>query len=133
MTEPDPRLERHRPALRYDSQEPFRAMSAASITDHRGNTLLGRDGSVLARAGEGLSLEYLGRYPTGTPDARDRLDTAPDPIEAARELQADPRYADRCYGRVVPDGGARGCSTGCGPTTTPSTCWASAATRATGS
>ncbi len=106
MSEIDPRLERHRPALRYDSQEAYRAMSAASITDNAGNVLLAGDNSVIARAGEGLSLELLSAYPPpASPDDDDKLDEAPDPLSAARELQANPAYADRCYGRVKPDGG----------------------------
>jgi hypothetical protein len=109
MSELDPRLERHRPALRYDSQEPYRAISAASITDYEDNRLLGEDGSVLATPrGQGparLSLAYLADYPPGRePDDGDRLDEAPDVLAAARRFQADPDYADRCYGRVKPDG-----------------------------
>jgi hypothetical protein len=105
MTEPDPRLERHRPALRYDSQEAYRAMSAASITDNEGNALLAGDGAVIARAGEGLSLALLTAYPPPRePDDDDKLDEAPDPLRDARELQGDPAYANRCYGRVQPDG-----------------------------
>jgi hypothetical protein len=98
----DPRLERHRPALVYDPQEPYRAMSAASIADHRGNSLQRRDGAVVARAGAGLSLDLLTRY-----DVRrcDRLDEAGDPLPAARRFQADPAYAERVYARLVPDGG----------------------------
>jgi hypothetical protein len=99
----DDRLERHRPALVYDPQETYRALSAASITDHRGNTLERRNGAVLARAGEDLSLDLLSRY-----DVRggDRLDEAGDPLSAARRFQADPAYADRAYARAVPDGDA---------------------------
>jgi hypothetical protein len=105
VTEIDPRLERHRPALRFDSQEAYRAMSAASITDHDGNVLLAGDNTVIARAGEGLSLALLSAYPPPrTPDGGDKLDEAPDPLTAAQELQADPAYADRCYGRVKEDG-----------------------------
>ena len=103
MSELDPRLERHRPALRYDSQETFRAMSAASVTDNPGNTLLDATGNVLARAGAGLSLAFLTSYPD--PGADDKLDTAPDAPAAARRMLADPLYADRCYGRVFADGG----------------------------
>ena len=99
----DERLERHRPALVYDPQEAYRAMSAASITDHRGNTLQRRDGAVLARAGEGLSLDLLTDYPVR---AGDRLDEAGNPLNASRRFQADALYSERAYGRVVPDGEA---------------------------
>jgi hypothetical protein len=103
MSELDPRLERHRPALRYDSQETYRAMSAASITDNPGNALLDGAGSVLATAGHGLSLAFLTSYPN--PSDADKLDEAPGAMAAARRLQADPTYADRVYGRVFEHGG----------------------------
>jgi hypothetical protein len=99
----DPRLERHRPALRYDSQETYRAMSAASITDNPGNALLDGRGGTIAAAGGGLSLAFLTAYPD--PKGDDKLDEAPKPADAARRFQADPAYADRCYGRVAQDGG----------------------------
>jgi hypothetical protein len=99
----DPRLERHRPTLRYDSQETCRAMSAASITDNPGNTLLDGRGHTIAAAGSGLSLAFLTAYPDANGD--DKLDEAPNPADAARRFQADPAYADRCYGRVTQDGG----------------------------
>jgi hypothetical protein len=105
VAELDPRLERHRPALRYDSQEAFRAISAASITDNEGNVLLARDGAVRARAGQGLSLDFLSAYPPPLrPDAGDKLNQAPDPLRASQAFQTDPAYADRCYGRVKVDG-----------------------------
>ena len=49
-------------------------MSAASITDNPGNTLLD-DGKVIARGGQGLSLAYLTAYPN--PDADDKLAMCP--------------------------------------------------------
>ena len=98
----DPRLEKHRPALRYDPQEAYRAMSAASITDNPGNTLVRFDGAIVARAGHGLSLAYLETYPVETGD---RLDETNDPLSASRRFQAAPAYADRVYGRVKEDGG----------------------------
>jgi hypothetical protein len=103
LSEIDPRLERHRPALRYDSQETYRAMSAASCTDNPGNALLDGRGAKIATAGHGLSLAFLTSYPK--PSGDDKLDEAPDPQAAARRFQADPAYADRCYGHVAVDGG----------------------------
>jgi len=97
----DPRLERFRPALVYDPQEPYRSISAASITDWAGNTLQRRNGTVLARAGAALALELLTRYEVRDGD---RMDEAGDPLPAARRFQADPAYAERVYGRVVPKG-----------------------------
>ena len=103
-------LQRHRPALRYDAQEPYRAISAASMTDHPGNLLVLRDGTVLARAGgEGdakLTLDLLSHYPAGAkPASGDRLDAAADELAAAARFQADPAYANRVYGRIHPEGG----------------------------
>jgi hypothetical protein len=102
MSPLDPRLERHRPALVYDPQEAYRAMSAASITDYPDNALKRRDGSIVARAGAGLSLALLSTY-----DVRsgDRLDEAGHPLPAARRFQADGAYRERVYGRVKEDGG----------------------------
>ena len=100
MSPLDPRLERHRPALVYDSQEAYRAMSAASLTDHQGNTLQRRTGAVVARAGAGLSLARLSTY-----DAKDgdRIDAFGDPLPASRRFQADPTYHERVYARVARD------------------------------
>jgi hypothetical protein len=105
----DERLWRHRPALVYDPQEPYRILSAASITDHPGNLLVRFDGAVLARAGgQGaarLTLALLSNYPDGLrAKAGDRLDEAADELAAARVLQGDPVYAGRVYGRVATDG-----------------------------
>ena len=44
-------LKRHRPFLKYDSQESYFSDSAATWTDNPGNRLLARDGKVLAVAG----------------------------------------------------------------------------------
>jgi Vacuolar protein sorting-associated protein 62 len=98
----DARLERFRPALVYDPQEPYRAIAANSITDWPGNTLQRRDGTVLARSGHGLTLDLLTRYESRDGD---RMDEAGDPLPAARRFQADPVYAERVYGRVVPKDG----------------------------
>jgi hypothetical protein len=105
-----PLLERWRPALHYDPQEPYRAISARSITDFPGNVLVLSDGTVLARAGgEGaarLTLELLERYPGDlVPSGGDRLDEAPDVLGAAQRFQQDPAYAERAYGRIAGHGG----------------------------
>ena len=110
MTSDAELLQRHRPALRYDAQEPYRAISAASMTDHAGNLLVLKDGTVLARApGEGqarLSLALLNAYPGGLKaDWGDRLDAGADELAAAAKYQADPAYANRVYGRVHPGNG----------------------------
>lgn len=98
-------LERWRPAVHYDPQDPYRALSARSMTDNAGNLLALSDGTVLARAGAGLTLELLGGYPEpARAQAGDRIDQAPDPVAAARRFQSDPGYANRAYGRIARHG-----------------------------
>jgi hypothetical protein len=101
MSPLDPRLETFKPALVYDPQEAYRAMSAASITDHRDNALKRRNGSIVSRAGSGLSLALLSAYDV---QDGDRLDEAGDPVQAARRFQGNPAYRERVYGRVKADG-----------------------------
>jgi hypothetical protein len=108
----DELLLRHVPVLRFDSEERFFPCSAATMTDNVGaddtpNALVRADGTVLAVAGGSppLSLDFLGgqTYANGAP-ARpdDYLRAAPNTREAdARRHQADPRYADRVYGRAL--------------------------------
>jgi hypothetical protein len=95
-------LERHLPLLRYDAQSAYRSLSAAAITDWPENALRRADGSTVA-TGEGvLTLELLCAYPGGEPvEPGDVLDEGPDHLAAAAHFQADPRYSDRIYGRVV--------------------------------
>ena len=105
-----PLLERWRPALHYDPQEPYRAISARSMTDFQGNLLVLRDGTVLARAGGVgealLTIELLTDYPGELAAAKgDRLDAAPDELAAARYFQGHPDYANRAYGRIASHGG----------------------------
>lgn len=102
-------LERHLPLLRNDPQEPFLACSAQTIVANPGNALL-RDGRTpVASAGEGerpLSLELLATDPERTDG--DRLNEAGDEHAIERDalrLQADPRFADRVYGRAYESGG----------------------------
>ncbi len=97
MTQLDPRLEQYKPALVYDPQETYRAMSAASITDHRDNSLKRADGTVVASAGSVLSLALLTAYDVKTGD---RIDEAGDPLPASRRFLDDPGYRERFYGRV---------------------------------
>jgi hypothetical protein len=102
MSPLDARLEKHKPALVYDPQEAYRAMSAASMTDHRGNALKRGNGSIVSRAGAGLSLALLASYDVKDGD---RLDAAGDPLPAARRFQGDAAYHERVYARVKNDGG----------------------------
>ena len=118
-------LLRHLPALSYDPQDPWRADTAATITDNPGNTLSRGDGTVIARPPE-LSLHLLTRYPRGLQaDPGDVLRQTADRLGSANRLRTDAargrdsatsdaereggdsvtRYADRVYGRVVRDAG----------------------------
>ena len=102
-------LERHRPLVRYDAQEPYRICSAATIARAPANILVRRDGTVLARATDvgptKLSLELLDDYPGRLkPSRSDRLDEGPDELADARRLQSRPEFAERAYGRVVRQG-----------------------------
>lgn len=101
-------LERWRPAVHYDPQDPYRALSARSTTDNPGNVLALADATVLARAGDDLTLELLAGYPPPSAAAAgDRIDQTPDPVAAARRFQRDPAYANRAYGRIARHGGRR--------------------------
>ena len=102
MSPLDPRLERFKPALVYDPQEAYRAMSAASITDNRDNALKRENGAVVSRAGSGLTLTLLASYDVKDGD---RVDEAGDYLAASRRFQGDPGYRERVYGRVKEDGG----------------------------
>jgi hypothetical protein len=102
MSPLDPRLEKHRPAVVYDPQEAYRAMSAASITDYEENLLKRRGGAIVSRAGAGLSLALLSTYAV---EDGDRLDEVGDPLAATRRFQGDAAYRERVYGRVKEDGG----------------------------
>ena len=59
MTDPRTLLERHRPRLVYDAQEPYFADSAAIWTDSPTNVLRRADGTVIAKPPK-LSLDFLG-------------------------------------------------------------------------
>lgn len=113
MRSPEQLLTDHQPYLRYDSQEMYFADAAQIFTDSTGNTLKRADGTVLAKAGAGLSLALLGEdpYPDGggAAEATDKL-SVPDKEyrTRARALHARPEYANVVYGRVATDGaGAR--------------------------
>src|SRR3954462_9821740 len=99
-------LVRYSPCLRYASQESSRADSAATMTDSIGkagpNVLKRKGGSVLKKAGAGLTLEFLGSYSGARSD--DFLDAVGrDYVADARRLHAKPEYADRIYGHVAKD------------------------------
>jgi hypothetical protein len=102
-------LARHRPYLRYDSQDAFRVASAETIAEGISNVLTRADGSIIARprrhAGRPLSLELLLRYPDGArPSAGDRFNEGPDVLADGVRLQESRRHANRVYGRVIREG-----------------------------
>ncbi len=100
-------LSRFQPCLRYDSLECYFADAADEWTLNPGNRLRRADGEVLATAGEGLSLDFLGdTYPGG------ERATSTDLIEAAEDNYDDQYHRLRrenqdlrnvIYGRVVRD------------------------------
>jgi hypothetical protein len=98
-------LKRHKPALKYDSQESYFSDSAAEWTDNPGNVLLS-GGKKLAEAEHGLTPAFLGAiYPDGSEAADKDLISDPhnDYRAQARKLHANPRYANRMYGHAVAD------------------------------
>jgi hypothetical protein len=111
-------LERHKPLLRYDSQGSFSADSARTLPERPGarvgssNRLARADGRVIAAARPGsgeaeLTLDFLAarRYSDGSKvEQGDYLDeVGRDYVLQARELHANPDYADRIYGHVARD------------------------------
>jgi hypothetical protein len=99
-------LKRHRPFLKYDSQESYFADSAATWTNNPGNRLLDKDGKQLAVAGQGLSPTFIGlTYPDGR--KADKRDLISNPSknyrEQARKLHEDKRYRNHMYGHAVLD------------------------------
>lgn len=99
-------LERHKPFLKYDSQESYFADSAAEWTDNPGNELKRADGTVIKRAGGGLSLAFLGRDYADDSHAA-KTDAIGDPTREypaqARTLHQQPGYANHVYGHAVLD------------------------------
>jgi Vacuolar protein sorting-associated protein 62 len=102
-------LERHRPLLKYDSNESYFADSAEEWTNWKDNRLL-KGGTLLAAAtpGDGaaqLSLAFLGPDEYADKVAAERTDLidckGDDYAKAAHELHQDPRYRNRMYGRAV--------------------------------
>jgi hypothetical protein len=106
-------LARHRPIVQYDSLESYFTDSAGVITDHPGNTLKRRDGTVLAAATAGapsggvpaLTLDFLrpDAYPTGdSARATDYIElSGNDYVPAALHMHAKAGYANKVHGRVV--------------------------------
>ena len=101
MSPLDPRLEKHKPALVYDPQEAYRAMSAASITDNRDNALKRRT-AASSRARSRASRSRCSAY-----DVRegDRLDEANDYLDASAPVPGRSGLPRACLRpRAKPDG-----------------------------
>ena len=106
-------LKRLRPLLRFDSGEDFFPLSVRAITNNVGNKLVRElhDRTIAERlpGGRGLRIGYLrggSKYPNGDEILKDdkiieRHESKDDYFRDAAHLQADSRYADRVYGRVV--------------------------------
>jgi hypothetical protein len=92
-------LRRHRPYLRYDSQEDYRVVAAGTIAAWPGNRLLRGKDVIAGVSGEGGRVLTMDILSDG--EKSDYLAEAAWPVLAARRLQADPDYANRVYGRVV--------------------------------
>jgi hypothetical protein len=107
-------LERHRPLLKYDSNECYFADSAAEWTDWKDSRLLqGKDLIAAAAATDGtpkLSLsflvpdEYEGKIPVEGSDLIG-CQSGVDYAKAAQELHQEPQYRNRMYGRAIEDEG----------------------------
>ena len=104
-------LERHRPFLRYDPQDAFRACSARLMTDVSGNRLVRADGAVIKMTGAGrnpLELHSLRAYPPGEREVEtDHIDAVAADQLIPPLLQSEPVYRNRAYGRVARHGGVR--------------------------
>jgi hypothetical protein len=99
-------LERHKPILRLDRQYDYKPASVLGAVENAGDLLRTGHGELVARAGEepGLSLDLLATYTREFEAGEDDcICLAPDALGDARAMEADPRYAGRLYGRVVPD------------------------------
>jgi hypothetical protein len=102
MADPATLLERHRPCLRYDSQDPYRACSALTMVENPGNKLVDRRDRILAAVGDAARKLGLGSLGAGEDRTGERLDAAGDEREILKDavrMQGNPRYADRTYWR----------------------------------
>ena len=110
MTEATDLLQRHRPVVRYDSQEVYFADSAAIWTNASGNVLRRDTGEIIAVASpagdqQQLGLDFLAEhsYPGGAPVLADDVisDPARDYAAQAATLHQQSRYRNRMYGHAV--------------------------------
>ncbi|HEV7460154.1 MAG TPA: hypothetical protein VGN78_06445, partial [Solirubrobacteraceae bacterium] len=99
-------LRRFAPCLRYDSLEGYFADSAEEWTANPGNRLQRADGTVVATAGEQLTLRFLddGRYTSGDEvQPGDLIEAASDDYsrQYAALRGARPELRNVIYGRSV--------------------------------
>ena len=100
-------LERHRPLLRYDAQDPYRACSALTIIENEGNKLVDKRGGLLApvlEAAKELLFDTLGAGDDRRGERLDEGGNEPKILKDALRMQGRPKYADRAYWRFHQDG-----------------------------
>src|SRR5436305_14981126 len=116
ISDPANLLQRYKPLLRYDSQEPYFADAASVWTDNPGNQLRRADGTVVATASPSvgqprLSLAFLGptHYTNGqTASAGDRIaDASHNYVAQAHAMHGQPRHAHRIHGHHATGGDGR--------------------------
>jgi hypothetical protein len=104
MADPAALLEAHRPLLRYDSQDPYRACSALTIVENAGNRLLDGRGRAIAEAGGGDGAIALDSLRAGDDRSGERLDEGGNERRILRDalrMQTADRYRDRTYARAL--------------------------------
>jgi hypothetical protein len=111
MGDHDDLLARFKPQLAYDSIEQYFADSAAQWTENPGNQLRRADtttgaGALLAQAGDGLALDFLGAEAYASGDAVVAGDRIGDPHTDYRTQYvalrtARPELSNRIHGRAV--------------------------------
>jgi hypothetical protein len=100
-------LERHRPLLKYDAQDPYRACSALTIVENAGNKLVDSKNRLLAAVGHAAKELGLDRLGGGDDRKGERLDEGGSEQEIMKDavrMQGKPRYADRTYWRFHQNG-----------------------------
>jgi hypothetical protein len=100
-------LERHRPLLKYDAQDPYRACSALTVVENAGNKLVDSKDRLLAAVGHAAKELGLDKLGGGDDRKGERLDEGGSEQEIMKDavrMQGKPRYADRTYWRFHQNG-----------------------------
>lgn len=126
-------LRRHRPQLRYDSQDPYCACSALTIVENPGNRLVDGSGKQIAIADGSVRALGLRHLHTGASHEGERLDEVGNEDAILRDavhLQAARALRTASTGGCASRADRLTSSTGSGSTTTPrtwpdavATCW----------